>query len=125
MKREYAAAALLLLLFATSLANLNYLCRLIDRVEERVELSAAALEDGKTELALQELDLALYIWREAEHYTHVFVRHSEIDTVSDEFYELRHTLYTESADSREAYLRLIYHLDSIEEMEHLRIGSIF
>jgi len=125
MKRELVAGALLVLLLATALGNLSYLCRLVDRVERHVELSAAALEDGRGELALKELDIALELWREAERYTHVFVRHSEIDTVSDEFYELRHTLYTESADSREAYLRLIYHLESIEEMEHLRIGSIF
>lgn len=125
MKRELVAGALLVLLLATALENLSYLCRLVDRVERHVELSAAALEDGRGELALKELDIALELWREAERYTHVFVRHSEIDTVSDEFYELRHTLYTESADSREAYLRLIYHLESIEEMEHLHIGSIF
>ena len=125
MKREFISAALLVLLFGICLANLGYVDSLIDGICDHVESSADALRDGDTNLAVSELETAIELWSRAENYTHVFIRHSEIDAVTDEFYSLKSSLVGSQAAGEEDYLQLLYHLENVEKMEQLRLGSIF
>lgn len=125
MRRELAAAALLIALLALSLVNLQRLDALIDGIAEHVELSAAEAEAGRSDSAARELDEAAELWLGARGYTHIFIRHSEIDALSDELFELRSELARGETVSRECYLKLLYHLESIERMDHLHLGSIF
>lgn len=125
MKREFAAYALLILMIALLLYNIRTLDALIEGVETHVCRSSAALARGDSKLAASELETAMELWYEAEPYTHIFVRHSEIDAVADAFFELNAALRGGDAQEKEAYLRLLYHLDSVQRMDHLRWGSIF
>ena len=47
------------------------------------------------------------------------------DAVSDAFFDLSAALREGEEKSTDAYLRLYYHLDSIERMDALRLSSIF
>ena len=125
MKREFAAYGLLILMAALLLYNIRTLDALIEMVEAHVCRSSAALEGGDSNLAASELETAMKLWQEAEPYTHIFVRHSEVDAVADAFFELNAALRGGEANKREAYLQLLYHLDGVEQMDHLRLGSIF
>ena len=125
MKREIAAYALLILLTALLLYNIRTLDALIDAVETQICRSSAALQSGNSQLAASELEAAMELWYEAEPYTHIFVRHSEIDAVSDAFFDLNAALRGGEAQTEDAYLQLLYHLDNVESMERLRWGSIF
>ena len=125
MKRELAALTLLILLLALLLGNIRALDTLIGEVEAHVCRSSAAAARGDRKGAVSELETALSLWDEARAYTHVFFRHSEIDAVSDSFFELNAALRGEEEQHEEAYLRLLYHLDCVEQMDHLRLGSIF
>lgn len=125
MKKEIIALSLLVLLFAASLFNIWYFDRLCLDIAGEVKASAEALEQGDTKVAQEHLQNALHTWLEADSYTHIFIRHPEIDSTADAFYELG--LELEGADSkscRAAYAKLLYHLESIRTMEHLRFGSI-
>lgn len=125
MKREVLAAALLFLTLALLLVNIHALEGLVGELEEHVCRSSAALARGDRELAVSELEAAMTLWQSAESYTHVFVRHSEIDAVSDAFFELNAALRGGDEADDALYLALLYHLDSIEKMDELRLGSIF
>ena len=125
MKREVLAAALLILTLALLLVNIHALEGLVGELEEHVCRSSAALARGDRELAVSELEAAMTLWQSAEGYTHVFVRHSEIDAVSDAFFELNAALRGGDEADDALYLALLYHLDSIEKMDELRLGSIF
>jgi hypothetical protein len=125
MKRELAAYALLIVMIALLLFNIRTLDALIEGVETHVCRSSAALLRGESNLAVSELETAMALWHEAEPYTHIFVRHSEVDAVADAFFDLSDALRGGEATQREAYRRLLYHLDSIGQMDHLRLGSIF
>lgn len=125
MKREVLAAALLILTLALLLVNIHALEGLVGELEEHVCRSSAALARGDRELAVSELEAAMTRWQSAEGYTHVFVRHSEIDAVSDAFFELNAALRGGDEADDALYLALLYHLDSIEKMDELRLGSIF
>ena len=93
MKRELAAAAVLILLLAGSWWNLKY------------------LRD---------------FWLGADGYTHIFIRHSEIDSTTDAFFELMSDVRSGDAQSASgAYEKLAAHLDSLYTMERVTLGSIF
>ena len=96
-----------------------------DYMREALELARQAAEEGDASRALEELDPALERWLKADSYTHIFIRHSEIDSTADAFYELREVLLAEELEGCDAaYGKLRYHIISIQEMEHPRLGSI-
>lgn len=125
MKKEIIALSLLVLLFAASLFNIWYFDRLCLDIAEEVNASKEALEAGDAKAAQEHLEKALHTWLDADSYTHIFIRHPEIDSTADAFYELGLELAGENGEScRAAYDKLLYHLESIRTMEHLRFGSI-
>ena len=124
MKKEIIALLLLVLLFAASLFNIWYFDRLCLDIAGEVKASAVALERGEPEAAQEPLNSALHTWLDADSYTHIFIRHPEIDSTADAFYELGQALEENSESCRAAYDKLLYHLESIRTMEHLRFGSI-
>ena len=125
MKKEIIALSLLVLLFAASLFNIWYFDRLCMDIAGEVNASSDALERGDMDAAQEHLNSALHTWLDADSYTHIFIRHPEIDSTADAFYELGQELAGENGEScRAAYDKLLYHLESIRTMEHLRFGSI-
>lgn len=125
MKKEIFAAALLAVLFTASVFNIWYFDRLCSGIEAEILVSAQAMEKSDENAAREHLDRALTMWLAADSYTHIFIRHPEIDSTADAFYELAGELNGESTDScRAAYEKLLYHIESIRTMEHLRFGSI-
>ena len=124
MKKEIIALLLLVLLFAASLFNIWYFDRLCLDIAGEVKASAVALERGEPEAEQEHLNSALHTWLDADSYTHIFIRHPEIDSTADAFYELGQALEENSESCRAAYDKLLYHLESIRTMEHLRFGSI-
>lgn len=124
MKKEIIALSLLVLLFAASLFNIWYFDRLCMDIAGEVNASSDALERGDMDAAQEHLNSALHTWLDADSYTHIFIRHPEIDSTADAFYELGQALEENSESCRAAYDKLLYHLESIRTMEHLRFGSI-
>ena len=124
MKRELAAGALLLLLMAGAWWNIRAVDRLTGELLAGLDASQAAEEQGNHLAAQAALDKALNRWLEADSYTHIFIRHAEIDSTADAFYELQAQLLAGEGDSSAAYDKLRYHLDSIQRMEHPSLGSI-
>lgn len=126
MKRELAAAAVLILLLAGSWWNLKYLRDFTGGLCETLDLSRAYCEAGQFELAEQELEKAAQDWLGADGYTHIFIRHSEIDSTTDAFFELMSDVRSGDAQSASgAYEKLAAHLDSLYTMERVTLGSIF
>ena len=89
-----------------------------------LDTAQAAEARGQPEEAREALDKALKRWLEADRYTHIFIRHAEIDATADAFYELQSQLLSGEGDSSAAYDKLRYHLESIRQMEHPSLGSI-
>ena len=124
MKRELAAGTLLALLIAGAWWNIRAVDRLTGEIMAGLDTAQAAEARGQSEEAREALDEALKRWLEADRYTHIFIRHAEIDSTADAFYELQSLLLSGEGDSSAAYDRLRYHLESIRQMEHPSLGSI-
>jgi len=126
MKREICALLLLAALAAASVWNIRRADALTDEIREHLELSEKALSADDPKYAGEQLEAALRIWLAARTYTQVFLRHPELDETSDVFYEtLRDLRAGETRALSAGYERLRYHIDSISDMEHLSLGSIF
>lgn len=126
MKREICAAVLLLLLIAAAALNTLHIDRLTDLVETSLTRAENAAEQGDFETALVMLENALSVWQGDRDYTDVFLRHPDLDAASDAFYELEELLRQKDADALPAvFKKLRYHLESIDYMEHLSVGTIF
>lgn len=124
-KREYIAAVVLLFLIALSIYNLTSIDRLTGDIEIALSKSQSAAEALDFRTARVHLADALQRWLAADSYTHIFLRHPEIDSTADAFYELQQVLMQGDITAcAAAYSKLRYHLDSVAAMEHLTFGSI-
>ena len=123
MKKELIAALLLILLFSGTLVNIGINDKMMQRLNAEVKDAYDSAASGDWDTAQQRLDTAISHWLSMDGYTHIFIRHSEIDGTSDAFYELLSAIEEGDALSP-AYGKLLYHIDSISGMEHVSIGSI-
>ena len=99
--------------------------RRADRRHRRFPAHVAGADIGDFDSAKIELDKGLRHWLNADGYTHIFLRHPEIDSTTDAFYELQELLLDGGGDGcAAAYDKLRYHLESIRSMEHISIGSV-
>lgn len=126
MKKEFVVLALLLALVAGSLININYLDGFIGGLSHQVNLSRTALEMSDAENAEKMLRSAIDEWMHADGYTHIFIRHSEIDSTTDALYDLLSDVRAGDAKSAAgAYEKVEAHFSSLVGMEKLTLGSIF
>ena len=125
MRREYTAMIILALLMLGAWLNLRHMDSLTERIEAKLELSQKAAEQGSMDISEKALRDALDMWLGADGYTHIFIRHSEIDAISDSFYDLYDALLNGETDAlAPAYEKLIYHPESVNDIEHLSLRSL-
>lgn len=126
MKKEIFAAGLLIAMFAGALYNIHFLRGFIGELTDTLYESRAACESGDFDGAEEHLRAAIDTWNSKEGYTHIFIRHAEIDSTSDAFYELLSDVSSKDASSAVgAYEKVLSHLLSIYTMERITLGSIF
>ena len=126
MKREICAVLLLAILIGGSIWNIRRAESLTAEIKEHLALSEKALFADDPDYAEEQLEAALRIWMAARGYTQVFLRHQELDSISDAFYDTLEALHSEEIPALPAvYGRLRYHLDCVTAMEHVRWGSVF
>ena len=100
--------------------------RLTEEVEKHLALSEKALRADDRETAEAELEAALRVWRADKRYVHVFLRHAEVDSISDAFFTLLQGLRGgDGVELGAAYDLLRYHLECVDSMEHISPGSVF
>lgn len=124
MKREIIAAILLILLFAGAVINIRVNDNMVQELENEVTAAYDSAENGDYDLAQSQLKAAAEHWLRLDSYTHIFIRHTEIDALTDAFFEFEASLCEKEEAYRGTYDMLMAHLESIRTMEHLRFGSI-
>ncbi len=126
MKRELTAVVLLLALLVASLINLRYYDALTGRIEAELTRSESAAERGEFDAALEAYERAESLWLGARRYTSIFLRHPEVDSTSDAFFDLKELLIEgKSEECAAAFDKLCYHLECLNSMEHVGLGSVF
>ena len=124
--KEIFAAVLLTALFLGTLANTRYIGRVVEELRSHVERSENLAREGNFEMASDSLREGIDKWESYSPYTRILLRHTEIDSTTDAFYDLLSEL-EDGALSRAigAFGKLDAHLRGIAEIEHVSLGSIF
>lgn len=126
MKKELLALALLAAVVFLSIWDLRYLDRLTGPLLAMTEEACSLARAGKAAEAEETARRAQEAWLKAGPYTHVFLRHPEVDAVSDAFCAFRGAIAGGGpGELTGAYLSLQSRLRGIREMEQPRLGSIF
>lgn len=126
MKKEIAAAVILALVFIGVLVNIKVAGNIILSLEEDVTAAYESAEKGDFDRAKPQLDAAVEHWMSLDGYTHIFIRHSEINSTTEAYFQLKSDIYAEDMGAVEgSYGLLMDTLDSLMTMEQLSLGSIF
>ena len=126
MLKEIITVCLLVLMLTAALLNIHYLNVLTEDITVLISESKNAAVAGDWGKAATTVKHAEMLWDDKTGYTHVILRHSEIDTVSDALYDFISCINERDVKASGAAAdKVIYHLDSIYKMEQVRFGSIF
>ena len=125
MKREWIAAALLLLLVLGAAWHLSAADRLTQTVENSIHRAEQAARQGDYDAALAALEQGRTVWNEHRTYTHIFFRHPDLDALQDAFAALEQLVRQEDPGWPAALQLLRYHLQALNDMEHLSMGTVF
>ena len=126
MKKEVLAVALLLSLMTIAIINLIYLKKFTNKLMGLADEAYGCVTVGQWEEAKKKAEETEKFWTSKEAYTHIAIRHSEINEASEAFYEMLSEFYKEdSGGAKGAWLAVKSNIQSIYGMEKLSIKSIF
>ena len=126
MRKELAAAIILALLLTGVMVNIRVASNIILSLKEDITAAYQSAEKGDFDRAKPQLDAAIEHWMSLDGYTHIFIRHSEINSTTQAYFQLKSDIYAEDMGAVEgSYGLLMATLDSLMTMEQLSLGSIF
>lgn len=126
MIREALAYLLLAAMFIGSLFNISYADRTFSELEDSARQALVLAERGDFDEAEKILSSACDKWIKLDTYTHIFFKHTEIDSATDAFFDMLSDIYDKNEKAaRGSFRKLAAHLDSLIGAERLTIGSIF
>lgn len=126
MKKELAAAALLLAIFAADLWNGRHLEALLARMDAGADTALTAAETEHWQEACAEAVSLAGCWQSEADYARVFLRQSDIDAVAETLSALRGAAVGQDYPAcLSAVLSLHTRLGSIRDTEKLSLGSVF
>ena len=125
MKRELIAIVLLLTLLVLSLANVRYIEDKSADLMENIDAAESLLESGDTPGAENAIRSSLDTWLSWKSYTHIMLRHTEIDAITDAYYELLVGVQNGGDAPRAAFGALRQKLRDLSEKERVGAGTLF
>ena len=126
MKKYWVGILLLAGMLGGILLHIRHLETMIGELTDQVDKAQIHAEQGDYSAAGEEISQAMDQWERAGHYTHIFIRHDEVNEASDAFFALLGDLTSGETEAAEASCEtLLYHLRSIRDMEHVSIKSVF
>ena len=124
MKREFVAVAILVALLVLSIMNVKYMenktMSLADEIEEAGEL----YRSGDAEGSAARVQSSMESWLGWESYSHIMLRHSEIDLVTDAYFGLLSEIESEDTVPEASFGALIEKLNDIVNKERVSLGSL-
>lgn len=126
MKKETFAVLLLALLLGLSILNAWALDKITGRLIGTMDACRSSIDAENWDDAAKQAETALDYWGKKGAYTHIVLRHSEIDALTENFYRLLERIYSRDGAAASCEARLTMEaLESMSSIEKLRPGSIF
>lgn len=125
MKREFVALAVILAILAASIINGHYVERKTTEFSHDLHIAQELYDSGAREEATTKVADSLKGWLEWKSYAHIMLRHTEVDNVTEAYFDLLSDMEDEKADVPAASFGKVEQLlQNISAMEQLSIGAI-
>lgn len=126
MKKEIITGCFLIIMLAASFVNIHYLNKLTDDITQLIEESEAYAEKDDWVQAVKKAEEAAKRWSGSEPYTHLVLRHPEVEAATDAIYGYLEQIYArEKGGAKGAAQAAISRLKSLSSIEKIKPGSIF
>lgn len=126
MKKEIIIGCFLAVLFSAALINIHYLNKLTENVTNLIEEAEKYALEGNWNQAEKKAEEASDLWNRSETYTHLVLRHPEVESATDAIYGLLEQVYSKEPDAlRGSAQAAISRMKSISSIEQIKFGSIF
>ena len=124
MKREYIAVALIAAIFVLAMINVHHIESKTLALNNDIELAEKLYYDGDSDGAVSGIEKSLDTWLSWDSYSHIMLRHSEVDVITDAYYELLSELEGEDKVAEASFDKLKEALGSIADKERISLNSI-
>lgn len=124
MKREYIAIFLIVAIFALAMINIRYIDNKTQALEYNIVTAEKLYFGGDKEGAVSDITASLDAWLSWDSYSHIMLRHSEIDVITDEYYDLLSELQGENETPKASFEKLKEDLRSLVSKERITLRSI-
>lgn len=125
MKREWIALGIILAILSFSIFNANYVAQKTELFRSDLHAAQDYYDSGDRQQAASKVTDSLLGWLRWHKYAHIMLRHSEVDNVTDSYYDLLSALEdSEEKVTDAAFDKVTQKLHNISDMEQMTLGSI-
>lgn len=125
MKKEFIALAVVLAILTFSIINAAYVRGCAEEFSADIQNAQRIYDSGDAEKAADAVSDSLSGWLQWHKYAHIMLRHSEVDDVTESYYELLADLQNSDDKVTPASFGMVEQkLRNIADMEQMTIGSI-
>lgn len=124
MKRELIAVFIIAALLMLALENIRQIENKTETLTNGIESAEKLYLSGDRQGAAAGIEDSLNTWLNWDFYSHIMLRHSEIDVITDAYYTLLSELQSEDTVTQASFERLDEQLRSILIKERVTLGSI-
>jgi hypothetical protein len=124
--KEIFVGCFLILMLTAAVVNIRCLTRLTGRVTELIEEAERLASRENWSGAAEKAEEATRYWENSDTYTHLVLRHSELESATDAIYDFLEQVYArEKGGAKGAAEAAKARLKSICSIEKIRLGSVF
>jgi TRAP-type C4-dicarboxylate transport system substrate-binding protein len=124
--KEILVGCFLILMLTVAVINIRCLTRLTSRVTELIEEAEMLASQENWSKAAEKAEEATRYWKNSDAYTHLVLRHSELESATDAIYDFLEQIYArEKGGAKGAAEAAKARMKSISSIEQIRLGSIF
>jgi hypothetical protein len=124
LKKELVAAAILVLIAVCGIINIFVAKKTSDTLICEIEQAEKLLFSGDKTGAEKAVSASLEEWLKQDKYSHIMLRHDDVDNVTEAYYELL-TGIQSGAEARALFSSLNERIMRLAEIEYPRLSSIF
>ena len=125
MLREKIALSLIIAIIVAALINIAYMTKLAEKIISGIDDIENLSHEEQFDSAEAIFNKTLELWNKNKVYTGIFLRHPEIDSTYDCFYDILAEVQKQEKDSIPALCeKLRYHIRCIVDMEKITLRSI-
>lgn len=126
MKKEIIIACFLVLLLSLAVVNIHFMNKLTGNVTALIEEAQGYARAEDWTRAEKKAEEAAFLWTNSDTYTHLVLRHPEVEAATDAIYGFLQEIYAKEPGAAEGAAKAASaRLNSISSIEQIKFGSIF